>query len=93
LAVPQHLQTGLDKTFSISGLYQTYISDYLKIIGMDPNWEKGQDPGKFPTQVIYMDNIFKAKSKEKLKEIIVKVYGETKIPNGLNLDLLSFEPN
>jgi hypothetical protein len=76
-----------------AGLYQTYISDYLKIIGMDPNWKKGQDPGKFPTQIIYMDNIFKASSKERLKKIIAKVYGESETPNGLNLDLSSFASN
>jgi hypothetical protein len=74
-----------------AGLYQSFLSRYLKIVGMDPNWEKGQDPGEFPTQIIYMDNIFKAKSKEKLKEIITKVYGASEIPNGLNLDLLNIE--
>jgi len=76
-----------------AGLYQSFLSRYLKAVGMDPNWEKGQDPGEFPTQIIYMDNIFKSKSKEKLKKIIAKVYGDAEIPNGLNLDLLSVEQN
>ena len=49
-----------------AGLYQTGITRYLKVIGEDPNWQKGQDPGKFPTQIVYMDNIFKVRSKEKL---------------------------
>ena len=85
---------GSSKGLSVkAGLYQSFLSRYLKIIGMDPNWEKGQDPGEFPTQIIYMDNIFKSKSKEKLKKVIAKVYGESEIPNGLNLDLLRFEEN
>tara|TARA_B110000027_G_scaffold122680_1_gene137860 strand:+ start:119 stop:967 length:849 start_codon:yes stop_codon:yes gene_type:complete len=57
-----------------AGIYQTYISRYLKVIGMDLNWKKGQPPGKFPTQIIYMDNIFKAKS----EEILIKLINDAK---------------
>ena len=53
-----------------AGLYQTGITRYLKVIGEDPNWQKGQDPDKFPTQIIYMDNIFKAKKESKLIKLI-----------------------
>ena len=74
-----------------AGIYQSFLSRYLSANGMNPNWVKGQEANGFPTQVIYMDNIFKAKSKEKLKEIIAKVYAESGIPNGLNLDLLNIE--
>ena len=74
-----------------AGIYQSFLSRYLSANGMNPNWVKGQEANGFPTQVIYMDNIFKAKSKEKLKEIIAKVYGQSEIPNGLNLDLLNIE--
>ena len=55
-----------------AGLYQTGITRYLKVIGEDPNWQKGQDPKKFPTQIVYMDNIFKVSSKEKLDVLIEK---------------------
>ena len=74
-----------------AGIYQTYISRYLKVIGADPNWEKGQVAGEFPTQIIYMDNIFKAKSKEKLKKTIAKVYKNMEIPKAFDLDSLRFE--
>ena len=53
-----------------AGLYQTGITRYLKVIGEDPNWQKGQDPDKFPTQIIYMDNIFKTKKESKLIKLI-----------------------
>ena len=42
----------------------------LKKIGMDTNWKKKQPAGNFPTQIIYMDNIFKAKSEEILIRLI-----------------------
>ena len=74
-----------------AGLYQSFLSRYLKIVGMDPNWKKGQDPGEFPTQIIYMDNIFKAKSKEKLKKTIAKVYKNMEIPKAFDLDNLRVE--
>jgi len=55
-----------------AGLYQTGISRYLKVLGENLDWKKGQQAGKFPTQIIYMDNIFKANSEEKLEELIKK---------------------
>jgi len=74
-----------------AGIYQSFLSRYLSANGMNPNWIKGQEANGFPTQIIYMDNIFRASSKEKLKKIIAKVYGESEIPNGLNLDLINIE--
>jgi len=55
-----------------AGLYQTGITRYLRVIGESTDWKKGQEAGKFPTQIIYMDNIFKANSEEKLEELIKK---------------------
>ena len=74
-----------------AGIYQSFISRYLKTIGMNPNWQKGQVAGEFPTQIIFMDNIFKAKSKEKLKKTIAKVYKNMEIPKAFDLDNLRVE--
>ena len=71
-----------------AGIYQTYLSRYLKKIGMNPKWKKGQAAGNFPTQIVYMDNIFKSRSKEKLKKNIAKVYKDLEIPKGFDLDNL-----
>jgi len=59
-------------TYVKAGLYQTGISRYLAHIGENPKWKKRQSTKTFPTQIIYMDNIFKAKSREKLLELIDK---------------------
>ena len=40
---------------------------YAEFTGKD---EQGQDPDKFPTQIIYMDNIFYAKKESKLIKLI-----------------------
>ena len=71
-----------------AGIYQTYLSRYLKKIGMNPKWKKGQAAGDFPTQIIFMDNIFKYKSKEKLKKKIAKVYKDLEIPIGFDFENL-----
>ncbi|MDC0925080.1 heparin lyase I family protein [Candidatus Pelagibacter sp.] len=55
-----------------AGIYQTGISRSLMLWEMPKKWEPRQDPGKFPTQIIYMDNIFKAKKEEKLIKLIKK---------------------
>ena len=55
-----------------AGIYQTGISRSLPFFDMPRIWVKGQPAGKFPTQVIYMDNIFKASSLEKLNKRIDK---------------------
>ena len=74
-----------------AGLYQTYISRYLKKIGMKPDWVKGQDPGKFPTQIIYMDNIYRTTSKKKLEKILNKKFENYKLPKGLDVSLLKIQ--
>lgn len=55
-----------------AGIYQTGISRSLKKFNMVRNWKPKQDAGNFPTQIIYMDNLFKTNSKEKLIELINK---------------------
>ena len=78
------------KLFIIKDYNQSILKKY-KINLTIPNWEKGQVAGEFPTQIIYMDNIFKAKSKEKLKKTIAKVYKNMEIPKAFDLDSLRFE--
>jgi len=87
----QTLGGGAKGLYVKAGIYQSFLSRYLSANGMNPNWVKGQEANGFPTQVIYMDNIFKASSKEKLNKIIARVYGESPIPNGLNLDVINFK--
>lgn len=55
-----------------AGIYQTGISRSLPFWDMPKNWKQGQPAGNFPTQVIYMDNIFKASSIEGLNKKINK---------------------
>jgi len=75
-----------------AGLYQTYISRYLKKIGVKPEWVKGQDPGKFPTQIIYLDNIYRTTSKKKLENILSKKFENYQLPKGLDVNFLKI-PN
>ena len=74
-----------------AGLYQTYISRYLEKIGMKTDWVKGQDPGKFPTQIIYMDNIYRTTSKKKLENILNKKFENYQLPKGLDVNLLKIQ--
>ena len=64
----------IDKAYKIvkAGFYQSFLNRYLEVIGMDSNWKKGKAAGKFQTQIIYKDNIFKTKSEEKLIKLINK---------------------
>ena len=55
-----------------AGIYQTGISRSLPFWDMPKIWTKGQPAGNFPTQVIHMDNLFKASSLEKLNKRIDK---------------------
>ena len=56
--------------FLKAGIYQTGISRSMILWEMSKKWEPRQDPGKFPTQIIYIDNIFKAKKEERLIKLI-----------------------
>ena len=58
--------------FLKAGIYQTGISFSMSKWGMSEKWEPRQDAGNFPTQIIYMDNIFYAKKESKLNKLINK---------------------
>ena len=73
------------------GIYQNYISKYLISKGKNPNWVNGQEADGFPTQIIYMDNIFKLKKKEKLSKLITKVFKDEKVPSGFSLEELNIK--
>ena len=77
--------------FIKAGIYQNYISKYLISKGKNPNWIKGQEADGFPTQIIYMDNVFKLKKKKKLSKLITKVFKDEKVPPGFNLEKLNIK--
>ena len=62
--------------FLKAGIYQTGISVSMSKWGMSEKWEPRQDAGNFPTQIIYMDNIFYAKKESKLNKLINKAKSE-----------------
>lgn len=62
--------------FLKAGIYQTGISFSMSKWGMSEKWEPRQDAGNFPTQIIYMDNIFYAKKESKLNKLINKAKSE-----------------
>lgn len=59
-----------------AGIYQTGISFSMSKWGMSEKWEPRQDAGNFPTQIIYMDNIFYAKKESKLNKLLNKAKSE-----------------
>jgi len=58
--------------FLKAGIYQTGISFSMDKWKMPKEWKPRQDAGNFPTQTIYMDNIFYAKKKSKLIKLLNK---------------------
>ena len=58
--------------FLKAGIYQTGISFSMNKWGMSEKWEPRQEAGNFPTQIIYMDNIFYAKKEKRLIKLINK---------------------
>lgn len=58
--------------FLKAGIYQTGISFSMDKWKMSKEWKPRQDAGNFPTQTIYMDNIFYAKKKSKLIKLLNK---------------------
>ena len=62
--------------FLKAGIYQTGISFSMSKWGMSEKWEPRQDAGNFPTQIIYMDNIFYAKKESKLNKLKNKAKSE-----------------
>lgn len=58
--------------FLKAGIYQTGISFSMNKWAMSEKWEPRKEARNFPTQIIYMDNIFYAKKEKKLIKLISK---------------------